>query len=297
MTWVKRNLFFLIGTVVALGLIGAGGYYLWLQMNAESSLAEEIKKEYGDIKTLVDQKPQPGKPGGTNDNVQAAKEQAALVQEWIGKIKPRFQVIPPFNGSPGSFPNHLDATIAQLHHTADQAGVQVPKGYYFTFQAEQKLLGIAPANVRPLAMHLGEIKAICEILFAARINSLTSIQREALPPIDTNAPDYLPPGEKTVSTPLADLTPYQVSFDCFSGELAEVLGGLASSPHGLVVKQIEVEQAAPTVGGFGPGATTMGTAVRGGARGALPPPGSKPVTLVDENRLKVNLLIIVVKLK
>jgi hypothetical protein len=302
MKWVKRNLFFLIGTVVALGLIGAGGYYLWIQMGAESQLADDIKKEYGELTTLLTTKPQPGKQGSTNDNVQAAKDQAAALRDWVAKVRPGFRGIPPITGGGGRFPNQLDETIAELHRAADQAGVLVPKGYYFTFQAQRNMLGFAPAGVGRLAMHLSEIKAICEVLFAARINSLTSLQREVASANDTNAPDYLPPGERTTSTPQATLTPYGVSFDCFSGELAAVLEGLASSPHGFVVREIEVEPAAPM--GGGPGAYGMtpadpgsGPGGRRGGRGATPQPSSKPVTLVNENRLKVNLLIEVVKLK
>ena len=42
---------------------------------------------------------------------------------------------------------------------------------------------------------------------------------------------------------LAVLTPYEVTFRCFSSELAAVLAGLASSPYALLVKTINVELA------------------------------------------------------
>ena len=46
---------------------------------------------------------------------------------------------------------------------------------------------------------------------------------------------------------LALLTPYQFTFRCFTPELAQVLCGFASSPHGIIVKSFNVELAPVTV--------------------------------------------------
>src|SRR5690349_16018748 len=104
MTWIKRNLFFLIGTLVALALIGAGGFYLWTQMNQESSLAEDIEKQYGVLKDLVNRRPQPGKSGTTNDNVQAAKDQAGAWKNVKDGMRAQFRVVPAITGGGNRFP-------------------------------------------------------------------------------------------------------------------------------------------------------------------------------------------------
>ena len=46
MTWIKRNLFFLVGTLVALALIGAGGWYFYKQYKAEGDLTNQIEDQY-----------------------------------------------------------------------------------------------------------------------------------------------------------------------------------------------------------------------------------------------------------
>jgi hypothetical protein len=56
--------------------------------------------------------------------------------------------------------------------------------------------------------------------------------------------DYL--DRASVTNELAVLTPYELSFRCFSTELASVLTGFASSPFSLVVKGFNVEPAAAT---------------------------------------------------
>ena len=180
-----------------------------------------------------------------------------------------------------------------------------------------------PRNVLPqLASRLEEIKAICDILFDAKINALEYVRREAVGDADTNGPDYLPPDEKTTSTALADFTPYEVTFRCFSGEFASAMGKLAASPHAFVIKSMDIEPelaAGPPMGGpplgqfapqgipgrfqqlggggrFGPGPGPE-TPPSGSTMPHAPPPGSRPVTFLTENPLRVTLLIEVVKLK
>ena len=50
----------------------------------------------------------------------------------------------------------------------------------------------APGSLHPLAVQLGEVKTISEILFAARVNSLDGIQRNRVSDDDTAGPqtDY-----------------------------------------------------------------------------------------------------------
>ncbi len=83
------------------------------------------------------------------------------------------------------------------------------------------------------------MKTISEILFAARVNSLDGIQRVRVSDDDASGPqaDYF--DGRSVTNNLAVLTPYQITFRSFSTEMAEVLAGFASSPHGFIVKSIK----------------------------------------------------------
>jgi hypothetical protein len=321
MAWIKRNLFFFIGSIIALGMIGAGGWYFYAEYTAEGQFGNQINEDYDKLRELNQQNPHPGKKSGPVDNVQAALDQQAGLRAWIDSTRPYFQPVKQLENL-NNFPNELDSSVAQLQRDARQDGVALPPSYYFTFLAQKSML-VIPKNTLPqLAARLGEIKVICGILFDAKINQLESVRREVISEDDTNGPDYLPPDQRTVTTPLAEMTPYEVTFDCFSGELASVLGSFAASPHGLVVTSIIVEPAqssASMMGGApGPGYPPPGAY---GAPGGMParfynlgnpgggpppprtmapappPPNGKPVKFLSENKLRITLLVEVVKPK
>jgi len=71
----------------------------------------------------------------------------------------------------------------------------------------------------------------------------TGIQRVRVSDDDANGPqaDYF--DGHSVTNNLAVLTPYQITFRSFSPEVGEVLAGFASSPHGFIVKSINVQPA------------------------------------------------------
>jgi hypothetical protein len=246
MAWIKRNLFFVLGSIVALGLMVFGIVVLLGQISQESQVAEDIGKQYAELTRLTQLNPHPG--DDKIDNIKATKEQQVLLRNYITKTRPFFQRISPI---PDFSTNKIDKvafaaemrnTVSQLQHSASNQSVLLPPDYYFTFEAQKKIMNFDPASLEPLAVHLGEIKALCDIFFDAKVNSLDSIRREVISVNNDNNPsDYLP--DKTVSTPLADITPYEVTFRCFSAELAQVLGSFASSPYGFVVKTINVENA------------------------------------------------------
>ena len=324
MAWIKRNLFFFIGGVLALCLIGVGGWYFYAEYTTEGQSWDKIAGDYDTLRQLNQQNPHPGKKDGQVDNVQTALDQQASLRAWIESTRPYFQSVKQ-PGNLNNFPTELDNSVAQLQREAKVDGVSLPPSYYFTFLAQKSMLAI-PRNTLPqLAARLGEIKVICGILFDAKINALESVRREVISEDDTNGPDYLPPDQHTVSTPLAEITPIEITFDCFSGELASVLGNFAASPHGLVVKSIVVEpaQAATTMtdaadspygapggygarGGYGygaPGATPgrfnnlsyPGAPAQRPLVPTPPPANGRPVKFLSENKLRITLLVQVVK--
>jgi hypothetical protein len=263
MAWIKRNLFFLIGSLVALGFMGFGGYLLFTQIAAENKITSDIEASYAELNRLNTLNPNPG--NDKVDNITAAKEQQESLVAYIGKTQPFFQHIAPIPDTGtnkvtnSDFARELRNIVVQLQRSAHQQGVDLPNNYYFSFEAQRKLMIFDPASLDKLSVQLGEVKAICDILFDARVNSLDNIQREIVSTNDNNPSDYL--SQKTVSTPLADLAPYRITFRSFSGELALVVGSLATSPNGLTVKSINVEPA------------TLAMSEGGGT----PAPGASPI--------------------
>jgi hypothetical protein len=290
MGWIKRNLFFAIGGIVALLLLGAAGYYDYASWSHNSAAFDKLNEIYGQLKTLGDEKPGPG--NSKVDNIKAAKDQEAIVRDWINQTGNFFKPIAPVPDSPDvtseAFAAALRRMIDQLQHEADTASVLLPPKYAFSFEAQRSIVKFAPGSLNSLAVQLGEVKTISEVFFASRVNSLDGIQRARVSDDDTTGPqtDYI--NDVSVTNNLAVMTPYVVSFRGFSGELASVLGGLAASPYGFIVKGINIQPAgAASPGGENPmsmGQPPMMVARKGG----LP-------TVLNEQLLRITLAIDIVK--
>jgi hypothetical protein len=242
MSWVKRNLYFLIGGIIALVLLGGAGWYLYSKWDLNNTNRANLNQAYSDLKALYDKNPNPG-----GENIKTAKEQRKELQDYMGRTQKYFQRIPPIPDLPKKtdrdFASALNRTIDQLRRDSTNASVTLQDNYNFSFQAEKLKINFDQRGLEPLSAQLGEVKAICDILFQARINALDGLRRERVSGDDASGPatDYV--GENATSNALAVLTPYEITFRCFSPELASVVAGFASSPYGLIVKTINVEVA------------------------------------------------------
>ena len=245
MAWIKRNLFFVIGGVVALVLLGGAGFYIWQGMQRNSKAYTDLTEVVGTLKTLTDQKPSPG--GDKFDNTKIASQQDKDLQAWIAASSASFQPIPaiPPGGSVtgASFSGALQKTVDTLLHEADTAGVILPSGFYFSFTAEKNRVTFSPAGLDLLAVQLGEVKAISEIMFSTRVNAFDSIQRVRMSDDDAagQLSDYI--DERPVTNELAVITPYVIGFRCFTPELARVMSGFATASNTFIVKYVNVQPA------------------------------------------------------
>ncbi|HEV2694683.1 MAG TPA: Amuc_1100 family pilus-like protein [Verrucomicrobiae bacterium] len=308
MAWIKRNLFFVIGGVVALGLLGAAGYYIYMAWDKNSKANASLVEVVGNLKTLVDQKPSPGNE--KVDNIKIAQEQDKEIKQWVASSAAYFAVIPsiPAVGSVSvaNFSGALQNTLKQLHSEADAAGVVLPPMYDFSFAAEKNKLAFAPGGLEPLAAQLGEVKSISELLFAARINALDGIQRVRMSDDDQGGAqsDYI--DERPITNDLAVITPYVITFRCFTPELSRVVGGFAQAPNNFIIKAINVQPAGagPAMAG-GPGFTgeNPGMAPMQMPGQAMQPPPGQPAagknglqTVLKEQLLRVTAEIELVKL-
>ncbi len=246
MAWIKRNLYFLIGGFVALTLMGLAGWYLYSNNELNNQMLDKLNEQYAILKTLNEQNPHPGIPPKT-DNITLAKEQQQQLRELIQKTRKIFQRIPALPDtrkvSSLDFSTALRSTLDRMQHDATTASVSLQKDYNFSFEAEKNRVSFTPGSLEPLSFQLGEIKAICDILFQAKINSLDNLRRERVSLDDNSGPqsDYL--SEKSVTNELAVLTPYEITFRCFTPELAAVLAGFAGSSNAMLVKTINVDLA------------------------------------------------------
>lgn len=325
MAWVKRNLFFLIGSVIALALLGAAGFYLFTKNKLNTELSEKLDAEYGELNQLNAQSPHPG--NAKVDNIKAAREQQKELHTFIARSGKFFDSIPPIPNVDGAngitdkdsheFASALRDTIKQMQRDATAASVTLPPNYDFSFSAIKSKITFATGSLQPLSAQLGEVKALCDVLFHAKINSLDSLRRERVSPDDKEMADYTE--LQSVTNDLAVLTPYEITLHCFSSELAGVLSGLASSPYAFIVKSLGVDSTGAAMNSADPNALgnipaqpayVLPPAVGEGNMRVSQPPGGMPQpgaavppgrgglqTVLNERPLKINLVIELVKLR
>jgi hypothetical protein len=297
MAWIKRNLFFVVGGVIALALLGGAGYYIWQGWSHNNSAFDNLNLVVGQLNDLTGKTPSPG--NDKINNTQIAIDQDGQLRGWVTNAEAYFQpipAIPPDGNVDGArYSVALQKTIDQLQHEADSSQVQLPPKFEFSFTAEKDRMTFAPAGLNPLAAQLGEVKVIAEILFAARINAIDSIQRVRVSDDDSGgAPgDYI--DGQPVTNELAVITPYVLNIHCFTPELAAVITGFASSPSSFIIRSVNIDR--------GTGSTAFGSAAPGnqGAGAGAPPmqpvPGKGGLpTVLKEQLLHVTLEVDLVKL-
>jgi hypothetical protein len=261
MSWIKRNLVFVIGSLVAFVLMALAVLFLLQKLGSNNKAFEEWSKQIAELKRLYALNPHPGelnpRPGDTNavDNIRLGRKQQEQLRDELRKSRTHFVPIPRIPDPAGltplqfseEFPRRLRATISQLESQARNASVTLPNtNYSFTFASVKERITFSQHGLRALSTQLGEVKAIADILFPANINALDGFRREQICAEDDPqkaADDYF--DLHSVTNELAVLSPYEVTFRCFSTELAAVLAGFAKSPHGFIVKTINIEPAPP----------------------------------------------------
>jgi len=249
MDWVKRNLFFVIGAAIALILLVGAGFYTWTGYQHNSEKSAKLDESYASLKRLTDNQFIGGSGSGDKvDNIGAAKEQVKEIRAFLGKTTRQFQRVAAIPSSEkigrDEYASVLRLTIDQLQREATNNSVMLPPRYSFSFEAQRQRTDFG--NIPQLAVQLGEVKAICEILNKAKVNMIEGIRRERVSADDEQGPaaDYVTTHSTT--NELAILSPYEVTFRSFSPELGAVLAGFANSPHAMIVKSINVEAAAQT---------------------------------------------------
>ncbi len=244
MPWIRKNLAFVISLSVALLLLIAGTVYLFVAQE-DADLAngglEAKKTEYD---ALVKREPFPNAK-----NIELAKVEQKRLAELKLKARQTFSKAPKFEAlDDASFKSLLSRTIVDLEQEADRKGVKLPAGtgtgtkYSFTFDTQRKELRLAPSTLEPLALALTDISHLSQILFASRIHSLITIKRSAIGTNETaGSGDLLTKKTTTNSVVGAFVCAYELQFQCFSTELAEVFNHFVAAPNAYVLKMVNID--------------------------------------------------------
>jgi hypothetical protein len=309
MQWIKRNLFMVVGGVIALALLGFAGFYLFKNIQQEKSVTEQLDAATQKLETLAKRDPYPNP-----ENIKSAKDEGKRLQGFLGDVEKHFQSTPyPPELNNEKFRTYLEMTRSELLADAQKAGVEVPTNYWFTFGAQKGAMTFSAASLHPLASQLADIKTICDVLFDAKINSLVLLRRVPVDAQDTlGSQDYL--NAKPVTNAWSVTMPYEVTFQGFSSQLASVLEGLVRVPYCFVVTNLVVEPAAaaaaptenPTVPSYPSRYMSPEMQRYGGRYGRYGPPPpvavvapqpTGPTTILDEKPLRFTLALQSIKLK
>lgn len=238
MNWIKKNLFLVIGGLVALALLGVAGWFWYTRKAAVDLVTAELNEQTADFQRLMTRDPHPNQ-----DNIEAARKEQERLTAFLGHARQYFMPVVTFtNLDKETFKGLLETTIFELVRDAEKAGVSLPGKYDFTFKTQRGSVVFAPETLVPLATQVAEIKALCDVLFRARVHSLVSLRRIPVAKEDEGSIDFLN-GRKPVTNTVtgAVTTPYEVVFQGFSAELAGVLEGFYRATNCFIVKNIDVQ--------------------------------------------------------
>jgi hypothetical protein len=296
MSWAKRNLYFLISCILAVALLGAAGWYCYSASQSNNANWDELSQAYTQLTQIATKNP--GAGNETVNNIETARDQTKEVKLRVADMEKFF---PPFRGIPNT--NHFDdrviafavrETVAQLRSGAVQHNVMLPTEFDFSFTLQEGKAIYDPNSWNDLSKQLGEVKAICDTLYGCRVASLDAVQRgrtadDANPNSPASGPDYV--DSAAVTNQNTVITPYQITFECFTPELGGVLSAFANQSHTIVVKTLNIQ---PADLGSTSDAMMM---QQGGAGGQLAanPRGGLPV-VIDEKKLKVTMLLNFIKI-
>lgn len=238
MNWIKRNIFLLIGGLVALGLLGYAGYFSFARKELVDEVTNQLNAQTEELKRLTTRDPYPNE-----SNIDSAKQEQLREAALIEKARKFFTPVSSFtNLDSAAFKNYLETTIFQLDRDAKDAGVELPAKFDFTFGPQRKRVDFTADTLVPLATRLAEIQALCEILYNARIHALSALRRIPVAKEDDGAADYLIGKKPTTNTVTGTISsPYEIVFQGFTSEIAGVLDGFAHSPHCFIVKNVDVQ--------------------------------------------------------
>jgi hypothetical protein len=323
MLWFKRNLFLAVGGLVALALLGYGVWILISGIQRNSELEGQVEE----TKTRLNNLYNSPEPFPSSNNIDTAKKEAEKLRDAAAKSKKYFGRVPVEKVTGLSFRTYRDNTIDELRRMAAAAPAELPnKAYAFSFTVQKEKAEFSPSTYPMVPEQMAEVKAICSLLFDARVSRLGNLRRAKVSDEDIRAggTDYNNLLIETNTLAQVVTSPYEITFHSYSSDLAQVMTAFRKSPFGLVVKAVQVEpeegmkadapgspppqpESTPRLPTarqprqVPPNPTVQGRPPLQPPPNPLPYPGARraaadrPTILLNEKRLKVTVLLYVVK--
>lgn len=307
MNWIKRNIIFVASLAVALILMLLGGFLLFTSIQESSTLEEEYNTALASLQGIHSSPAHPGE--GKINNLNIARTNLAALQGVLEEAKTIFGTVTiQTNVSDVEFKARLENTIHELQQIANEKAIGLPPDFSFTFASQRGKLSFSPGSVPGWLLQLSDVRAITDVLYAANVNAIDNIRRAAISTDEKGGTSEILPITITTNEGALSL-PYEVTFRCFSEELAAAMQGFVTSSNFLIVKTFSIEPAKlDSLGGTGtqtgnaqtPQLLNRGQVLPTGGRvppggvAARPPSGLQP--FLSEKQLSVTLAIDSVRL-
>lgn len=303
MRWIKRNLFLLVGIVVAIGLMAGAVVYLLSRVKADKKATADLRAKQQELINLKTSAPYP-----EQSNLDLAQSEAIRLAQYVTNVQAHFTYPDVTKMTSQEFSSYLLTTVADLQKGAEQAGVQLPSPKYgFSFEPLVQIVNFDAASIEPLSRQLMETKMMCAVLYESRVHRLEVFKRVRVSVLDpAQGPQYL---DKAVNPAgyngIATVTPYELTFTGFATELAAVVERLQRSPIFCSVKIVSLDtlKTGPNAGNQAPppAATSTNAAASGPASAKSKAKAAEPVAAKDElylfeQPLRIQLYVEVIRL-
>ena len=243
MVWIKRNLLAVVTSLVGLILIGFGTYLVLGGLARNKQLSEDVEATRSRANTLYEANPFP-----IQTNIAMAKRETESLQAAISRAHKHLAPVPLDKMDVKRFMVWRDESLQELRVAAKRSGTDLPAAdYSFSFATQRGKTQFSPDTLPHVPEQMAEVKALCTMLFDARVNRIGNIRRARVSTDDkasSFASDYTTPGVLEVvpdSTGQMSSNPYELTFFGFSVEVADVLNRLYRSTNGFLVKSVQVE--------------------------------------------------------
>ncbi len=270
MPWLKQNLSMVIGGVIALVALSFAGLWTKQQYDDNLKVDAELTSKRSEVKGLFERQTSP-----TEENIASVqKEQELVSAQLLEPLRAKFRGYPtPESMTLSDFKEILENQVSYLNRKARFTGINLPSvdegTYGFSFDDVRPKIDLEDEALKPLTFQLLQIREICEVLYDANIYGINAIMR--MPVSENDSPgagssdlmgsmgsassssatssNYIE-GESVIDPNIGVNTyPYQISFECGSNELSDVLGGFNQENHFFQVKWLSVEETGTTTSG------------------------------------------------
>lgn len=317
MLWIKRNLFLAVGGLVAVLLLGGGVFFVLSGIQKNNEMTTKVEELKGALTSFYSSP----EPFPSSNNIETAKKQTELLREAAAKSKKYFTPVPSERVTGLAFRTYRDGTLAELRNmlvaaTSPQSAAAL-KTYAFSFQAQKDKAEFGAGTFPLIPEQMAEVKAICSILFGVRFQRLVNLRRARVSEDDIRlgGTDYHAVAIETNLAAQVVSNPYEITINCYTPELAQIMTAFSASPFGMTLKAIQVDPAEASTVAPTPGAIPQPPPNRPQMRPpGRPPPGQppanprppmaaagkkqgtdRPVVMLDERPLRVTMLLYVIR--